>query len=124
MQTVLASRFDLEQYAPAATTELDAGIRRAVLVLRKCGIETFESCEGGVGHAFPEPTVRFHGGTWAGYRAFAAAMEHGLPVLAVRYTFPTRDGHLGPPCWEMVFDEAVRSPSADTDRGLPPHARR
>lgn len=26
------------------------------------GIETFESCQGGSGHSFPEPTVRFEGG--------------------------------------------------------------
>jgi hypothetical protein len=26
------------------------------------GVETIESCEGGPGHAFPEPTVRLAGG--------------------------------------------------------------
>jgi len=101
-------QFDLEQFAPNGPSDLDAGIRRAVLVLRSAGIETFESCEGGDGHAFTEPTVRFNGGTWAGYRAFAVAMEHGLPVTAVRYTYATHNGHLGPPCWEMVFDDCVR----------------
>lgn len=106
-QPKLAERFDLERHAPDGPSELDAGIRHAVLVLRSGGIETFESCEGGEGHAYPEPTVRFHGGTWAGYRAFAVAMEHGLPVEAVRYTYTTHNGHLGAPCWEMVFSPLI-----------------
>jgi hypothetical protein len=40
---------------------LDPGIRDVVAALDAEGIETFESCEGGDGHAFSEPTVRFHG---------------------------------------------------------------
>ena len=31
-------------------------------------METFESCQGGAGHAYPEPTVRFFGEKAAGYR--------------------------------------------------------
>ena len=38
---------------------LDPGIERAVNLLREARVETFESCEGGAGHAFPEPTIRF-----------------------------------------------------------------
>lgn len=98
-----------EAHAPSVDMELDSGIRRAVLILRSEGIETFESCEGGEGHAFPDPTVRFHGGTWAGYRAFAVAMEHGLPVLHLRYCFTAVNGHLEAPCWELVFDPSVRN---------------
>src|SRR4051812_9208509 len=48
---------DIEAFAPAVDMELDAGIRQAVLILRRAGIETFESCEGGDGHAFEVPTV-------------------------------------------------------------------
>lgn len=99
---------ELEAHAPAVDMELDAGIRRAVLILRANGIETFESCEGGEGHAFPDPTVRFHGGSWVGYKAFAIAMEHGLPVLHLRYSFTAVHGHLEAPCWELTFDPSVR----------------
>ena len=53
---------------------LDPGIRRAVLILRQAGIETFESCQGGDGHARREPVVKFSGGAWAGYRAFATTV--------------------------------------------------
>jgi hypothetical protein len=45
-----------------ALNHLDSGIRDAVLLLRENGIETIESCQGGNGHAYPEPTVRFAGG--------------------------------------------------------------
>ena len=44
-----------------ASLALDEGIREAVAVLVANGVETFESCEGGPGHAFPEPTIRFEG---------------------------------------------------------------
>lgn len=98
----------LEDFAPVVDMDLDAGIRRAVLILRSNGVETFESCEGGDGHAMPDPTVRFWGGTWAGYKAFAIAMEHGLPVLHLRYCFTAVNGHLETPCWELTFHPEVR----------------
>jgi hypothetical protein len=40
---------------------VDAGIEAIVRVLWSNGVETFESCEGGPGHSFLEPTVRFPG---------------------------------------------------------------
>jgi hypothetical protein len=64
--------------------QIDLGICRAVEVLQTLGVETFESCEGGPGHAFPEPTVRFHWTAEAGWRALAVCKSHGLPILALR----------------------------------------
>lgn len=52
---------DLSEFEPDIDMQLDSGIRNYVLILRSGGIETFESCEGGEGHVFPEPTVRFLG---------------------------------------------------------------
>jgi hypothetical protein len=83
--------------------ELDAGIRKAVLLLRSAGIETFESCEGGPGHSFPEPTIRFHGNNAKGFRACSAAATMGLPVMAVRRTWDVICGELTGPWWEMTF---------------------
>ena len=88
---------------PDTDLPLDAGIREYVLALREGGIETFESCQGGPGHAFPEPTVRFHGGMAEGFRAFAVAKERGLPVLKLRLAYPVEDGMLTGPWWELVF---------------------
>ncbi|MGC9954153.1 MAG: hypothetical protein ABSD21_07730 [Rhizomicrobium sp.] len=94
---------DLEKFAPAVDLELDPGIRRFVLVLRSGGIETFESCEGGDGHAFPEPTVRFCGNNGEGFKALSVAMTYGLPVLALRRAWRMDDGELTGPWWELTF---------------------
>ena len=71
---------------------LDPQIALAVLLLRKAHIETFESCQGGPGHAYPEPTIRFHGGRPEGFRALAAALHAGLNVTALRRVWPIQDG--------------------------------
>jgi hypothetical protein len=83
---------------------LDPGIRAYVLALREGGVETFESCEGGDGHALAEPTIRFHGPASAGFRAYAVACERGLPVAALRLSYPVDDCKmLTGPWWEMTF---------------------
>ena len=82
---------------------LDAGIKQIVHTLCENGVETYESCEGGKGHAFPEPTVRFHGGRAEGFKALAVAMQHGLKVSELRRVWPVLDGEPTGPCWEMTF---------------------
>lgn len=85
------------------TLPLDRWISYAVKVLRDAGVETFESCQGGRGHAFNDPTVRFHGGPAEGFRAVAAAIQVGLPVYALRRFWGVSSGELSGPHWEMVF---------------------
>jgi len=82
---------------------LDSGIEDAVRVLVDAGIETFESCQGGDGHAFLEPTVRFHGDHAEGYKAVTAALQHGLKVSDLRRVWSVEDGELVGPTWEMTF---------------------
>lgn len=89
---------------------LDPGIRAYVETLRSEGIETFESCESGPGHCFPEPTIRFHGNSVEGYRAFTAAMNHGMPVLTLRRSWDVNDGQLEGPWWEMTFRTTSQRP--------------
>jgi hypothetical protein len=93
----------LEAFAPPVDLEIDPGIRRFVLVLRSEGIETFESCEGGKGHAFPEPTIRFHGNNGEGFKALSVALTYGLPVSAIRRTYCIVDNEPTGPYWEIVF---------------------
>src|SRR5438093_3206691 len=81
---------------------LDRWISYAVKVLRDAGVETYESCQGGKGHAFAEATVRFHGGPAEGFRAFAVAIQFGLPVYALRRFWAVSDGDLTGPSWEIV----------------------
>jgi hypothetical protein len=89
---------------------LDEGIREIVITLLSNGIETFESCEGGVGHSFPEPTVRFEGGSSEGLRALSVALENGLPVAELRRTWGMVDGSIHGPWWVMTFHPPSNSP--------------
>ena len=82
---------------------LDPGIAAAVEALKAAGVETFESCEGGEGHAYPEPTVRFHGGQAEGFRALSAVMVAGLPVAELRRVWPVLDNEPTGPWWELTF---------------------
>jgi hypothetical protein len=89
---------------------LDKGIESIVLTLVANGIETFESCEGGSGHSFPEPTVRFEGDSSEGLRALSVALSHGLPVYRLRRVWGIIDGAIHGPWWEMTFDPPKDSP--------------
>ena len=99
---------------------LDEGIAAYVDLLDAGGIETFESCEGGEGHAFPDPTVRFYGERSEGFRALAVALECGLPVLELRRYWQVLEGEPSGPNWEMTFrSKASRSPCIAGDRPCP-----
>jgi hypothetical protein len=89
---------------------LDPGIRDIVLTLLSNGVETFESCEGGPGHSFPEPTVRFEGGSSEGLKAMAIAMENGLPVFRLRRVWGIIDKAIHGPWWEMTFNPPKLTP--------------
>lgn len=95
--------YDISPEGDHALNHLDNGIERAVLILRDGGVETFESCEGGEGHAFLEPTVRFHGHRSEGLRALSVALQAGLQVLELRRVWPVLDGEVTGPCWELTF---------------------
>ena len=89
---------------------LDNGIRDIVLMLVSNGIETFESCEGGKGHSFSEPTVLFEGSLGEGLRALSVALDNGLPVSRLRKTWGIIDGLIHGPWWEMTFWPPKGSP--------------
>lgn len=82
---------------------VDAGIRREVLILANNGIDTFESCEGGPGHTFPDPTVRFCGGKDEGLRAVRIALENGLRPAVLRQYYSIENGEPIGPQWELTF---------------------
>jgi len=84
--------------------ELDPGIRRAVEILTEHGVETFESCEGGPGHSYPEPTARFYGDPGAGWLAVSVCLNHGFKLSELRRVWDILDGNdpTGP-YWEVTF---------------------
>ncbi len=72
--------------------------------LYAAGIKTYESCEGGEGHSYAEPAIRFYGERGEGFRALAVALQWGFPVRAVRRIWTIdEDGHPHGPEWEMAF---------------------
>src|SRR5271156_6204738 len=90
-------------YAAKGVRCIDSGIRREVKVLFENGIETTESCEGGDGHSFLEPTVRFRGDHAEGFKALGIALQNGLKVLELRRFWSIQDGEPHGPEWEMTF---------------------
>ena len=106
-QAILAQREEEEAFMRQLEPDLDSGIRAAVRVLRRGGVETFESCEGGPGHSYPGPTVRFHGQAYEGFRALSVALlgkdEIGLRLYALRRVWTIEDGEPTGPKWELAF---------------------
>ena len=98
--------------------ELDLGIRPIVEILAQNGVETFESCEGGEGHAFYEPTVRFHGSHAEGFRALSIALQHGLKVCELRRYYSIEDGEPVGPHWEMTFLTGTTFPRGPAGHSL------
>jgi hypothetical protein len=98
-------RYDRDQppACPSHPGQIDPGIRLAVQRLQEHGVETFESCEGGEGHAYPEPTVAFYGGPYAGWKAMEVCLAYALPVIHLRRVWDVLDGEPTGPHWEVVF---------------------
>ncbi len=108
---------------------LDPGIAAFVVALRAERVETFESCEGGEGHAYAEPTIRFHGDIAEGFRALSAATRCRLPVADLRRVWPVIDGEPTGPHWEMTFSRRAPKRAGTVSeaearaRGVPLHRR-
>lgn len=82
---------------------IDKGILQAVLTLRKHRVDTFESCQGGVGHCFPEPTIKFHGDKNEGIRVACICLQENLPVFKIGRIFTVDDGEITTPYWQVIF---------------------
>lgn len=82
---------------------LDKGIEKYVEILRENGIETYESCEGGEGHSYPQPTICFYGEIAEGFRALAIAIENGLPIDEIRRFWSIQDLQPVGPDWSITF---------------------
>ena len=96
-------QFEMKKSERRLLGAMDKGIRPYVEILRTNGVETYESCEGGEGHSYPEPAVRFYGTRAAGFLALAVAIEHALPVSTLRRIWSIQDGEPVGPDWELVF---------------------
>lgn len=82
---------------------IDIGMVPIISLLLARGVETFESCEGGEGHAFYEPTIRFHGSKEEGYRVVALLSQNGYRVAELRRYWSFIEGELTGPQWEVTL---------------------
>jgi hypothetical protein len=83
--------------------QLDPGIASYVDVLRANCVNTIESCQGGDGHSYAEPTVRFSGQPDEGLRALAIALMYHWPVARLDRSWSVIDHELIGPDWRLVF---------------------
>jgi hypothetical protein len=87
--------------------QYDFGIRRAVELLQKHDIFTVESCEGGEGHSYPEPTIKFTGTPTTGWKALVVCLDYGLPIRDLRQMWRVSENVPTGPCWEITFRERL-----------------
>ena len=93
---------------PAVGPEpVDPGILGWVNLLRFHGVETCQSCQGGAGHAYPEPTIDFEGDRFEGWYAVSIAFRvgsmDGLAPSELRRKWDLMDGEPEKPVWQLVF---------------------
>ena len=82
---------------------LDPLISPIVRVFYEEGAETYESCQGGPGHPFPCPTIRFFGGVSEGLRLVSIALAYDLNPTGLSRIYDIVDKELVGPRWEMTF---------------------
>jgi hypothetical protein len=89
---------------------LDKGIRFAVRVLHAAGIYTCQSCEGGKGHSYAEPTVDIPPRGWSdaeGFRALAALHAYDLPVQSIAILWNIETGLPVERIWRVTFSDTM-----------------
>lgn len=86
---------------------VDLRIVRAVKVLKDAEFTTIESCEGGEGHAYPEPTIKFAGSRATGWRALGELLTFGLPLNHIGQMWSMTDGHPKGPNWIVTFSKKL-----------------
>lgn len=105
-----------DMMAPEAFYQnLDKGIRFAVRVLHANGFETCQSCQGGKGHAYNEPTVEMiaTGADAEGFGALSVLQSHGLEVNAVAIIWPVRNGLPYEKNWRITFRRSMEDRAND-----------
>jgi hypothetical protein len=82
---------------------IDPAIAPLVKIFWEEGHEPFESCQGGPGHTFPEPTIRFSGSIAEGPRLVSTALRWGMVPCSLRRVWAIQDKEMVGADWEMTF---------------------
>jgi hypothetical protein len=83
--------------------DVDKGISRYVGIFLRNGIETCQSCEGGPGHAYPEPTIDCYGGIGSGWAILKVCLDFDLPIMTLCLFWDITDGLPTGPAWRAIF---------------------
>ena len=86
-------------------TTLDPKISFPVRILHEHGIDTYESCQGGEGHCFKYPVIRFNGDKTEGYKAFDILAKHGFVVHHLQRCWTVTNNEIGAPYWQLELAE-------------------
>lgn len=93
---------------------IDEGIIEAVQVLNKHGFITWESCQGGDGHCFELPTVRFWGNEFDLIRACRICENYDFKLYQANRVYRTAeiatgDTNICPKgeVWDVPFNEII-----------------
>jgi hypothetical protein len=94
-----------KMWPDASYKSLDVGIRFAVHVLHAGGFDTCQSCQGGKGHAYDQPTVEMIAGAddALGFGALKVLQAYGLPVRDVAILWPVQHGLPYEKLWRITF---------------------
>lgn len=85
------------------SSPLDVDIAWPVHMLRERGIHTTESCQGGEGHAFPDPSIKIAGSHGEGWRALSVLRDYRVPVMHLCRTWDITHGEVDGPYWLVVL---------------------
>jgi hypothetical protein len=66
------------------------------------GVLDGEHVDGGRGHSYAEPTVRFEGDSSEGLRALSVALANGLPVKELKRSWGVLEKIVHGPWWELT----------------------
>lgn len=105
----------MKSYKTITDSQIDESIKPIVDILIQHGFKTFESCSGGQGHAFYEPTIRFKGNEFDLIRAYEICMMYGFQPLEVKRVYRKVDlwdnieqKYKGSsPIWDKPFNEII-----------------
>ena len=89
---------------------MDPGIRFAVRVLHaKGGIETCQSCQGGPGHSYVQPSIDIIAGGQdsTGFAALAALADYGINVDEILLVWNIQNGLPYEKLWRVTLVKAI-----------------
>jgi hypothetical protein len=95
---------------------IDAGIRFPLRVLHAHGFETCQSCQGGKGHAYLEPTIDMVAGGASdseGIAALGPLAAYGLPVSTVGIIWNIEQGLPYEKLWRITFRTTMEDRAND-----------